>query len=91
MAVSLQISCSHCRRSVCVAAPSEEKRLIEVFVPIGADDGDKIIVDGEGAPSEFQGNYHTPSAFTCVTWRAIHSPAGRTVMVVRLIYVRNIA
>jgi len=38
-----------------VAAPGEEKRKLDVFVPIGADDGDKIILEGEGHPSEFQG------------------------------------
>lgn len=59
-AISLQNSCSNCRRTICAAAPGEEKRVVEVFVPIGADDGDKIIVDGEGAPSEFQGNQQTP-------------------------------
>ncbi|DBB03068.1 hypothetical protein WJX77_010513 [Trebouxia sp. C0004] len=44
-----------CRRAILVAAPGEKKRKLDVFVPIGADDGDKIIVEGEGHPSEFQG------------------------------------
>lgn len=38
-----------------MAAPGEEKRKLEIFVPIGADDGDKLIIEEEGQPSEFTG------------------------------------
>ncbi len=41
-----------------MAAPGEQKRKLDVFVPIGADDGDKILIDGEGHPSEFHGKHH---------------------------------
>ena len=78
VANQLLFSCPcYCRRTVFLAAPGDQKRLVEVFVPIGADDGDKIVVDGEGAPSEFQGNYHTPSAyhFTPITLQLSHLPA----------------
>lgn len=43
-------------RTVYVAAAGEDnKRSIEVSVPTGADDGDKIIIEGEGNRSEFRG------------------------------------
>ena len=48
-------ACFQCRRTILVAAPGEEKRKLDVFVPIGADDGDKIILEGEGHLSKFQG------------------------------------
>lgn len=60
--IPLKVICLGCRQAIYIAAPGEERRLVQVFVPIGADDGDKVIMDGEGAPSEFHGTYHTPSA-----------------------------
>ncbi|KAL3160201.1 hypothetical protein ABBQ32_010962 [Trebouxia sp. C0010 RCD-2024] len=45
-----------CRRTISVAAAGEtKKRTLEVHVPAGADDGDKIIIEEQGNRSEFRG------------------------------------
>lgn len=57
----------HFRRIIHVSCPGEAKRQVEVDVPVGADDGDKVVLPRQGHPSEFKGaeaQAHTP-------WRRI--------------------